>query len=73
MMLRDGRGGMIDYPKYRDSLTDIVWKGIVPDQNAEQQIQTTKDTVGKPIPESALDEARALRKRMNAAGEAKDD
>lgn len=72
-MLREGRGGMIDYPKYRDSLTDIIWHGNLPERTPEQQIQRTKDTVGKPIPASALDEARALRERMNAAGSAKND
>lgn len=72
-MLREGQGGMVDYPRYRDILTDIVWHGKKPELTQEEkervakkEIADTKKAVGIAAPQSALDEARALRDRLMA-------
>jgi hypothetical protein len=59
IMLEEGKGGFMDFSKYRDRLTDIVWHGIVPVLTPEEQAAAAKEPAGPP-PVSALDEARAL-------------
>jgi hypothetical protein len=62
-MLAEGRGGFMDYGKYRDRLTDIVWRGIMPELTPEEKAEAAKSGAGQPVPESAMDEARALYER----------
>jgi len=50
-MLAEGRGGLVDYGKYRQTLTDIVWRGVTPGSTTGS---------AEAVPESALDEARAM-------------
>ena len=50
-MLSEGKGGFMDYSKYRDLLTDIMWRGITPGQSSGDS---------QPVPESALNEARSM-------------
>jgi len=59
-MLSEGKGGFIDYSKYRQQLTDIIWGGKVPELTPEQQVEAAQEAVGEPTPQSALEEARAL-------------
>lgn len=59
-MLDDGRGGFSDFGKYRERLTDIIWNGVVPELTAEERAEQAKAAPGGPIPQAALDEARAL-------------
>lgn len=68
-MLREGQGAFADYPKYRKSITDLIWLGKVGEpekQSAEDQVQAAKESIGTPMPEDQLDEARKLRERLNA-------
>ena len=60
MMLSEGKGGFIDYGKYRSRLTDIVWLGIMPELTAEERVEAAKTPTGEAPPQSAMDEARAL-------------
>jgi hypothetical protein len=70
ILLAEGRGGFMDYAKYRDRLTDIVWHGKTPELTPEERAEAAKDPSGPP-PASALDEARALyeasKQRQDAA------
>lgn len=72
-MLSEGKGGFMDYPRYRDILTDVLWYGKEPEltpeekeRSAKKKIADAKKAVGGPTPVSALDEARALRERLMA-------
>lgn len=66
IILNEGRGAFSDFPKYRQMMTDYVWLGKVPELTDEQKAQAAKEAIGKPAPEDALAEAKALRERMNA-------
>lgn len=66
IILNDGRGAFADFPKYREMMTDYFWRGKVPDQKPEDKAAAVKESIGKPIPETALDEARRLREQLNA-------
>jgi hypothetical protein len=59
-MLSEGKGGMMDYGKYRKTLTDIVWRGIEPELTPEERAEQAKAASGQPPPADALAEARAL-------------
>jgi hypothetical protein len=60
LMLGEGRGGFMDYSKYRDRLTDIVWRGKVPELTPEERAEAAKHAAASPPPQSALEEARAM-------------
>ena len=59
LMLSEGRGGFIDFGKYRERLTDIVWHGKMPEMTPEERAEAAKAPSGPP-PDTALEEARAL-------------
>lgn len=51
-MLGEGRGGMIDFSKYREQLTNIMWHGRTP--------ESAPGEPAGPPPDSVLEEARAM-------------
>lgn len=57
-MLSEGKGGFIDYSKYRQQLTRIIWEGTTDDGAAP-----TVTPSGEAVPTSALDEAREMMER----------
>jgi len=59
-MLAEGRGGFIDFGKFRERLTDIVWHGKMPELTEEERAEAAKRMTGGPPPMDALEEARAL-------------
>jgi hypothetical protein len=54
--LSEGKGGFVDYSKYREQLTRIIYDGDGGDD-------ATTAPSGEAVPTSALDEARALMER----------
>ena len=54
-MLGEGRGGMIDFSKYREQLTNIMWHGKTP-----ETVPGEKGEPAGPPPDSVLEEARAM-------------
>ena len=59
-MLREGRGGFMNSAEYREMMTGVVWRGETPALSAADQVQQTKDAIGKPAPEAAMDAAKLL-------------
>lgn len=79
-MLEEGKGGFVDYPRYREILTDIMWHGKQPELTKEEaersekrKLEDAKKAVGAPTPVSALEEARALRERLMSGQKLSDD
>jgi len=54
----------MDSSKYRDTMTDLVWEGKMPELTPEEQAAQAKASIGKPPPTSAIEEARALREQL---------
>ena len=63
LMLNDGRGGMGDFAKYRQALTDMMWLGKQPELTAEEQVESSKAVLGQPVPQSAMDELREMHEK----------
>jgi len=57
LMLEEGKGGFINYAEYRQALVDAFWLGK---QTEEQQAASTEAAIGKPAPQSAMEELRAM-------------
>lgn len=65
-ILERGNHGMIDSFQYRKTMTDFIFFGDVPeeDQSEEARVETAKELMGKPAPDTAVESAKALRERL---------
>ena len=68
-MLNDGKGGMGDFAKYRELLTDIFWHGKLPDQDPQTAVEAANAAIGQATPAEAMAEARAIYEKAKAASQ----
>ena len=68
MILEEGRGGMMDSAKYRKVMSDMFWRGIVPEPAAEDvkaqreaEVEEAKKKIGaRATPKDALADLRVM-------------
>ena len=63
---------MSDFGKYRELLTDIFWRGKLPEQNSENAVESANAAIGQATPAEALAEARAMYNKAKEASQPPD-
>lgn len=73
MILEEGRGGMIDSFKYRQTLHKLIILGepLDDEQSAAAQVAAAREEVGKPHPEEVMADAKSLFEQLKANRDAR--